>query len=402
MTRVPRPARSPRGAALLTVIAAIAVLTALAVNVAYDTRVSLESAANARDELRAEYLARSGVTVSRVIVYFQQQVDAQLEGMRRAAGNAMPVPRIQLWNLVPVSSAFLDAVFGAPAAGDGTFEAKLEDEDRKVNAQMDGLPGAGGLEAAQLASFFQLVGDPRWDFLFDREDENGVKTTREDLAIRLHDWTDENETGSALNGLAFESGFGDENYLYDRGAGDDRYRAKNARFDSLEELYLVAGVSDAFMAAFGDRLTVYVGRNSKMNVNTPDPIEMLRNAGIMADPPNQAVLSDPGLPARIGAAVSDLTLGGFLALSVQQFAQILESQGIRVNAMYQQQRNADQRGAFGDRSYVFRIRASGTANGVKKDIDAVVTTAPDMVRAQQSQPAGPQAQLGLLLRWHEE
>jgi general secretion pathway protein K len=257
---------------------------------------------------------------------------------------------------------------------------------------MDGA-AASGLQAAQLTSFFRMVEDPRWDFLFDREDENGVKVTRADLAIALADWVDDNPNASALDGLVLESGFGDENALYDR--GDDRYRAKNARFDSLAELFLVSGVSDAFMAAFGDRLTVYLSRNAKMNVNTLDPIELIRNALVMADPPGQPMLADPSLPERLQKAVSDVTAGGIFAMSPIQFAQILQGFGVAVSPIYLQQRNLDQRGAFDDRAEVFRIRARGAAGAVEKRIDAVVTIDPAQIR-------GQRAPLGRLLGWREE
>jgi len=385
--RIPR---AERGAALLSVIVAVALLTALAVDVAYDARVSLQSAVNARDELRAEYLALSAVAAGRLVVYFQQRMDGAMEPMRKQMGGA--VPRVQLWNLVPVGSATLGALFGEPSAGDGAFEARLEDEDRKVNAQMDGS-AASGLQAAQLGGFFQMVGDPRWDFLFDREDENGVKVNRVDLALALADWVDDNPNASALNGLALESGFGDENALYDR--GDERYRAKNARFDSLEELHLVSGVSDAFMAAFGDQVTVYLSRNAKTNVNTLDPLELIRNALVMADPPGQPILADPSLPERLRKAVSDTTVGGILAMSPVQFAQILQGFGVGVDPLYLQAKNVDQRGAFDDRAEVFRIRARGTAGAVEKRIDVVVTIDPAQIR-------GQPAPLGRLLGWREE
>jgi general secretion pathway protein K len=190
-----------------------------------------------------------------------------------------------------------------------------------------------------------------------------------------------------------ESGFGDENSLYDR--GEDRYRAKNARFDSLAELHLVAGVSDAFMAAFGARLTVYLSKNAKMNVNTLDPLELVRNALVMADPPGQPLLADPSLPERLQKAVSDVTAGGIFAMSPLQFGQILEGFGISVSPIYLQQGNRDDRGAFDDRAEVFRIRARGAAGPVEKRIDAVVTI-------DQTQLRGQPDPLGRLLAWHEE
>ena len=62
------PRTRQRGAALLIAITSIAILTAVAVDLAYNTRVSLQMAANARDELRATYLAKSGVALSRLVL----------------------------------------------------------------------------------------------------------------------------------------------------------------------------------------------------------------------------------------------------------------------------------------------------------------------------------------------
>jgi general secretion pathway protein K len=383
--RRPRPAR---GAALLVVIVAVAVVSAIAVDLAYSTRVSLLTAANARDELRAEYLARSGVQLSRLVLNFQKKLDGVT-----AAGAKAGIPRVQIWQLVPIADGFTDALFGAAREGTGPagkFEAKLEDEGRKVIAQMDGI-GAQG--SAQIAALLQLVGDPKWDPLFDREDANGLRVTRPDVAVYLHDWTDEDSVGSAISMAGtFEPGFGDENAPYRR--GDDPYQAKNARFDSLDELYLLAGIDDDFMAAFGRQLTVYPDVNGRRNVNTLDPDELLLNARIMADPPQQAKLADPAFPSDLARAVSRLTLGGILTMSPFQFAQIVQSLGILVNGVYQSEASAAN-GAFVDSSLVYRIRATGGAGATERRVDAVVTFDPRQVKQEP-------ADAGRLLHWREE
>jgi len=344
------------------------------------------------------------------------------------------MPRPQLWKLVPVDSLLVANLFGGgwseegrpggagpggghaakagagggraaapegqaagggPAAPEGHFKAVLDDEDRKINAQLDALD-VGGLQGARLESLLALVGDRRWDFLFDQEDANGQRTSRTDLAAHLKDWVDDDQVQSSVTGLVdrpFEAGFGDENFVYDR--GPDRYKAKNARFDSLDELFLVTGVSDSLMAAFGDRLTVYLGKNSKMNVNADDPEELLRNARIMASPPQQPILSDPTFGERLQKSVREISMGGFLSLTPYQFAQLLETMGLTVNAIYQRATNTDQRGGFTDRSRVFRVRGVATVGSVEKAVEAVVTFDPDQAREQ----AG---QLGKLLHWREE
>ncbi len=439
-----RGGREARGAALLVVMVAVALVTAAAVDVAYQARVSLRIAGNARDELRAQAMARGSVAMARLVLHFQTRLDETAGrsgalagalagvpgGQAAAAQAAAAMPRPQLWRLVPIDSSLVGNLFGgggwsddrrpaggggpggarkAPAAGeapprplaapppasDGSFHADVDDEDRKVNVQFDALDG-GGKQGARLEAFLALVNDRRWDFLFDREDAAGQRTSRTDLAVHLKDWVDQDQVMSAVTGLIdrpFENGFGDENFVYDR--GPDRYRAKNARFDSLDELFLVTGISDAFMGAFGDKLTVYLSQNAMMNVNADHPEELLRNARIMANPPQQPILSDPTFAERLQKSVRELSMGGFLSITPRQFAQLLEVMGLQVNAAYLQATNTDQRGGFTDRSRVFRVRGVAAVGSVEKAVEAVVTFDPDQAREQ----AG---QLGRLLHWREE
>ena len=271
--------RRERGAALLLVLMVVAIVTVLATELAYDTRVSLQIAANARDELRASYQARGAVALSRLVLHFQQRLDmaggaagqvlAGLQGAQGATG--LPAAATQgtfsfrLWDAIPVDDTAIPMLLGTVRKAEGGakpdegFRATIEDEERKVNVSQ--LAGLSTVAGPQVQRFLLAVRDPQYDVLFDKEDENGNRLGRRDVAVALRDWVDEDATTSVLgpNPMApFENGFGDENQYYDR--GEDRYQAKNARFDSLDELYLVAGISDAFMAAFGDRLTVVPGR----------------------------------------------------------------------------------------------------------------------------------------------
>jgi general secretion pathway protein K len=397
---------------------AIALVTALAMDLAYQARVGLQIAANGRDELMALSQARGAVNLSRLVLHFQSQLDQQAGqaagGLARLGGvgaaAAASIPSIQVWKLVPVTSALTgnlfpgrgpmkgsDAEVPAPRVGGvkpGGFAATIDDEDRKVNVQLDGN-ASGGLLAGQLASFMSLIADRRWDPLFEREDANGVKQNRNELAANLRDWVDEDQRQSALTGLPskpFEDGFGDENYIYDR--GPERYKAKNARFDSMEELFMVASFSDLHMAAFGERLTVYMGRDAKMNVNGDDSTELVRNAQIMADPPIQPIFSDPTFPDRLLAAVKLVRMGGLVTMTSPQFAGVLASLGVGVNTIYSNPGNSAG-GAFTDRSFVFRIRGQGSSGAVVKNIEAVVTFEPTQARDDAND-------LGRTIHWREE
>ena len=418
-TGIPSGRKGPRarGAALLTVMVSVAVLTAMAVELAYSSRVSLQIAANARDELRASYLARGGVALGRLVLSFQEQLDAAVP--RGAAG----IPRVQLWNLVPVGPILTDTLFsgsGPLAAADSaaaeqraattTFDAKIEDEGRKVNAQLDGFITGADVKVQQNAqALYQVMCDARWDPLFDREDSRGQRSTREDVLARLRDWADDSTSSAQLRlaggssapcGLVigqppFVDAFGDKNAPYDR--GEERYKTKNAHMDSRDELYLVAGIGDAFMAAFGDALTVYLPRDAKQNVNGLDKPGLVLLAMRMADPAGQPALLDPEFAERLAKLVEERTFGGMLSLTPKEMGALVEASGVRVNANLLADTNTNN--PFTDRSTTFRIRASGKAGVVTSTIDAVVR----MGEQQQQQQAGGQlAQPGRIIHWREE
>jgi general secretion pathway protein K len=432
-----RARRSERGAALLVAIISIAVLTALAVDLAYESRVSLRIAANARDELRASYLARSGVTLSRLVLSFQQKID-QMGGAASQAAGGMSIPRIQLWQLVPIDSDLAAAFFGGPAAAappegeggappgraslfleaddagaraaeprPGRFDAAVDDEARKVNMQFD---ASGALLAPRVQALYQLVCDPRWDVLFDREDANGIRVSREELLVHLRDWVDEDSTGVVIRaasggthcallvqGNAFDPAYGDENQPYDR--GEDRYRAKNARMDSLDELFMIAGIGDAFIGAFRDSLTVYLPRDgvgSKRNVNDVDPVSLLVNAIILADGrTDRRVFLEPEFVPGLQTLVMTQTFGGKLAITVGQFAEIVKGMNVTINESLVSPQNVNS--PFTDRSTTFRIRASGKSGDVTNTIDTVVR-----LETTPAVPNAPVAAPGRVVHWKEE
>lgn len=453
-----RRRQGERGAALLLVMVAVAILAVLGADLAYETRVRLQIAGNARDALRAEALARSGVAMSRLVLTLQAQVD-QASGQMCGALNALTgqatgqpqggplgqlggaqggagCPRLQLWSAIPVSSGLIQALFGGAAGGDdrahrppaptaeapqeagaraptiafgefeGAFDAKISDEGTKVNLQLDAL-AVSGLLGGQVEAYLRLVCDPKWDPLFDREDANGQKWSRQDVAVHLRDWTDGDPVSSSLAASypgggqcsfvvpqrPFEQGTSDENFPYDR--GPERYKAKNARLDSLDELHLIGGIGDAFMAAFGDLVTVYLPKDAGLNVNA-DTIEgQLLVARLMADPAALPLLADPAFPKRLHDALSAVRMGGLLTITGTQFAGVLAALGVppRQDLLRQGAKTP-----FTDRSSIYRIQSVGLVGDVEKKIDAVVSF-------EQAQNQGPDANKplpGRLIRWREE
>jgi general secretion pathway protein K len=426
MRKSRKHSRSSRGVALVLVLTTVAILTSIGVDFSYSSRVSLKLAENLRDETRAFYLAQSAINLTRLLLHFQKQVDQlggqltqgiqQLMGTNRPAQpQAQPQARtaiataaaptsslgIRLWELVPIDSNAFSALLAgniagmdkAPPAGEtqpllpagdrpamkhsfggfeGGFSAKTVDENSRINVV--GLDGLGGAPLATLIQLRAMMSDPKYDFIFDEEDANRDRVRRDDVILALKDWIDLDETGSAIDPTntanPFVNGFSDENAAYSR--YQPRYLAKNAHFDSLEELYLVRGVNDRFMAAFGDRLTVWPDINAKLNINTNDQQQMLTNILIAAKNPNDPALRDPRLLQTILQEIQLRKMFSFFGMSAQDFVSILQANGIRLRPEIDPRINGNAGAFFGSTSDTFRIVATGRVGRIEKKVTAVV------------------------------
>ena len=439
-----RRERRSRGVALIIAVVSIAILTVIATDFAYNSRVDLQLAANQRDEVRAYYMARSGVALSRLLLRFQKQVDQTpipnpmamlsqlMPGLAQQpqGGQQTPQPsslNIQLYKMArvdchmlkglvksegadgetaPLTPAEDDPAFkmddeeADPAAREvasqmtqrsfggfeGCFLATITDEEEKLNVHRL-IAGAGDAYPTMLR-MLDMLNDKRFEFLWERDDANKVRANPQEVVIALKDWADEDETGSAINLTnptdPMPSGFSDEGAAYSRYEPD--YEVKNARFDSLDELFRVHGVNDQFMSAFRDRLTVYPDFNRRPNINTDDPVMMGLAIMSVADPlkPDPR-LQDPVFLNELITRIRSARMFSFFGMSVQDFVAVVESAGVPINA--QVKSNVAGNRFVGDKSQTFTIKSVGEAGSVQKTLTAVV-------RLDDS--------LGRILYWREE
>jgi general secretion pathway protein K len=414
-----------RGVALLLVVLSIAILAAVAADFAYGSRVDLELAVHQRDALRAEYLARSGLGLARMILQFQKQLDISLQNLTNSIpGLGAGGFNLQLWKMVhldcqtlgrflpqndpgagfgtrplPKRSLRIEEVpsgaLGTPLIDYGTFRgcyaSTIDDEEAKLNAnQLDSLltAGAGG---AAVQRFYLLFTDKRFDFVFEREDSNRVKINANDAVINIKDWADGDDLVSALaitQGTAqLSSGFADEVGLYTR--YQPRYRPKNASFDTVDELFFVNGIGDRFMAAFRDRITVYPDVNARLNVNTDDPLVLALAIRTAADPARpDGRLADPVFLDSMVQKLLSARMLNPMGMSVADFVNVLVQAGIAVNPQITS--NLQANAYLGDRSKTFRVTAIGEAGDVQRMVTAVVRI------------ERPEDGLGRLMYWKED
>ena len=132
------------------------------------------------------------------------------------------------------------------------------------------------------------------------------------------------------------------------------------------------GVNDRFMQAFGDRLTIWPDVNSKLNINTNDPLQMLTNILIAAANPNDPGLRDPRLLQTILQEIQLKKMFSFFGMSAQDFVSILQANNIRLNPRIDPKVNGNPNDLFGSTSDTFRITATGRVGRVDKTVTAVV------------------------------
>ncbi len=255
---------SERGMALIVVFTTIAILSTSIIEYVYNTRVNLYLAQNQRDEVKAYFLARSGVSLTRLALAYQ----GELEGQGGFIGNAISRSNFQLWQyldlLLPTfSSGALDAdQYGAidleeqGASGFGDIHGSIEfqrpePEEGKININAF---GSRNLDQAQLLEFCSLLRPPQYDEMmgFDQRDE---LQSRFEVIAAIIDHIDPDTDLTVIddNCIATVGGAGNEASRYQ----DVSWEPKNEPLITLDELLLVPGVTDAFMQQFRHNLTVY-------------------------------------------------------------------------------------------------------------------------------------------------
>lgn len=313
-----RAKRSREGIALILAMTAIAVLGVMLADMHESTSTSFVVATNQRDTLRAEYLAKSSIDLTRMLVMREPQVRAVVTVMYAPLMGRAP-PQLPIWK-------FADALLGPfcnPEGDSGGLDAAGID-----SGAVEGLGDIGGscsvmsvaensktnvndplnLEAiaarqSMAMQVFAMVGGYQspsaYDPLFERRDNEGQFNTRLDIISALADWWDTDQERTQFDpGAATVTSGGGEDEIYRRYR--DPYVIKNAPFDSLEEVRLVRGVSDDFWATFvqpdpddlsKDQLTIY--GSGAVNPNEAPPLVLLSRLCSFRGVTEQPLCADP-------------------------------------------------------------------------------------------------------------
>ncbi|MDD5307765.1 MAG: type II secretion system protein GspK [Deltaproteobacteria bacterium] len=368
---------SERGIALLMVLVALTVLGAMTADFMETNETYVATAVNERDAVKAEYLARSGVNLARLLLSVQPIL-----------GKSLNFPFWQYADMImspfsgPEAGGGLTDMAGIDLQGakglgvsEGNFTVKILDEDSKINVNMASDQVMRKRMVDQLA---MLMAPVEYDPLFDRQSSDGQFLAREDVICEIIDWTDPDEDRCDFSGSE------DPSYYQSL---DTPYERKNAPFDSLEELHLVRGVDDDVWSTFVDpdpskpeaRVMTVWGKG-KVNVNTAPAQVLFPLVCMMAtDDTGVSACLDPMQRLNLLAILQAMiTLRTFMPFgTVRDFVAAIESPEERLFlplAGFPLPGKRLARQLVTTRSTVFSIYADGTVGKVTKRIHVVVDT----------------------------
>jgi hypothetical protein len=403
---------APHGVALLTVMVALALMSAVVTDLGTNEFVRYRLACNDRDALKAQALAESTTNLSRLLLAMQSAIQPLITQL---SGLGIPLPALTFWELVPLDSETLKGLtsgelqsalgldvtasieerkarkaekmdqrradfdggrsgagagpFEPPDGGfgyfDGTFSAKIVDEERKAASLRGWIQALTPQQKFPFAQrLFTVLQPERYDFLFEDRDAQGNRTNRFELIAALHDWIDDN--AEATDGSADQNNWGrvtvgSEDALYSSGY---KVEPKNAYFDSPGELRLVRGMTDAHLRAFGDSISIY-GEGKINLLSAPDStIEALVFACSEPGDPlvqNQQWMDETILTWREYKTLGPLAGGG--PIDADGFLQLLDARGLRASA--------DCRNMMATESKNFTVLATATVGDVTRTMTTV-------------------------------
>ena len=337
-----------RGVALVMVMGAIAILTVMLAEFQDETSAELAAATAQRDSIQAEYMARSAVNLSRMLIASEPTMRKAIAPM--FAFLKKTPPQLPVWEF---SDRLLGAFNDEEASKDfaktvgvdvslgknlgmkgGKYELVIVDEDSKINLN---LGASNEIAHIRLANeIMALISPLQYSAMFDQRDGSGQFNDRISTCQAMIDWADFDEAMyncdlSQQASGAQSSGVEDAWYQL----LPKPFRRKNAPYDSLEEVHMVRGVSEDFWNTFIDpdpanprKRVITVWGQGAVNVNTANAQTLL--GVVCAGAPDAEVCTNQDQAASFLAGVTmarGVTMGAPLFGSTKDFLQAMQGAG---------------------------------------------------------------------------
>ncbi len=373
--------RRPRGVALLLVVVMVAVMLPVVTDMNYEARTEFELAMNYKRKAEAQALARSGLAFAAVVFDLQKQVENLLQS---SFLKNLGIQRFEIWDIVPFDTRLLRGLTAGPfvdvgavvaegasaATGErggekgentvtppldegdplfdfpGDFALEFENEDTKINLNL--LDSAAKQGIARM--LWGVVEPQVYDFLFLENTSRPEFVTREELIANIADWVDGDDERYLIGG--------DERSLYDDFT--PKFKVKNARFDTIDELRMVYGVTDVVFRLLAPYVTIY--SSGRINLNKAPPVVIEAVIRSYAKDKTLGIFYNEDLMREmLGKVLAQRAKEGFS--KVDDFLVVLRDEGVELEPAAAGQLSVD--GSF------YRIRVRGEKDGVEAFIELV-------------------------------
>lgn len=311
-----------RGVAIIAVVTAVAIITSLLIELGTSTTVDSLSSANARDQMRAEFLGRSALNLARLVIKVQTDVvdprrneigDIQLGDYTNLFMGAFGGGKEEVAAFGEMLGGLKADAFEGLGSEGGTFDLALETDDGLLN-----LNCANGSAETQndLNTFLgALFYFEAYNPVFERPDAQNWQRDRALQAAALIDYVDRDAARYGAPGTP-------EDYGYEQ--LDDRYKPKNNYLDTVGEIRQVRGVDDRFWTLFGGAFTIY--GSCKLNIGAvSDPRLIAALIFLAAKNPEDPVLRDPIRLWQLAKQVAEAREMGVFFDDLQAFADYVKN-----------------------------------------------------------------------------
>ncbi len=261
--------KQERGIAVLMAVFTVVVIMYLVTEITYDTNVEYIVNANAVNRIKAYYAAKSGVELSLLRIKIFTKIQRQLGGSLPPAQKKL---LDMIWNfpftwppMIPDEASGVDKDMikdkVKESKMDATYYASISDEGSKIDLNDLNSPSKALREVAK--RMLNQIFENRI-----RNDEEWARQNRdfkyEEVVNNIIDWVDDDR--QSLNG-------GDEKQLYSSLGAEEL--PPNRAYRTVEELRMVAGMTDQVYDMLKDRVTVYGMRAINPNYASSDVLKSL-------------------------------------------------------------------------------------------------------------------------------
>jgi type II secretory pathway component PulK len=371
-----RPMKS-RGIALIIAIMIISIMMMFASDFIVSSTVDLTLAAATRDNIKAEYVAKSGANWATWLNLFDYGLDVQFSSSKEPMMKQAKTAIGPLWNKLndifpfdtPLDLSQVEA-FAKAFNLNSTLDSEVIEMFKSLGGELGvGVEDEGGkinlnicyqnvsnckIIVAQLKALMTCT-DVEKDFIKRRD----LKV--DEIVARIQDWIDQNSVSEPASGSSSE----DDIYL----KRTPTHKAKNSPLDTLDELLVVDGWTNELHSYFSDYLTFFPFTHSqdkdksayKLNVNSVNP-DILKCFFAKE-------LNSPEAKENFVKKYKELMSNGQIASSDSDLQSFLKDViGFQVDAA-DKGKDTDKGNWLSTQSRAFKIRAKGVVGSQTKIVD---------------------------------